>query len=94
VDAGPRLPDSIEMTADIRVGDVVIRLVTPRSPGSLYADVLERGPRLYGYTLRVPDIETAARGLDAAGAVIAGREAGRAWVDPASLFGIPLELIH
>jgi catechol 2,3-dioxygenase-like lactoylglutathione lyase family enzyme len=85
-------PTSTDEVADVEVGDLTLRLVTPGSGDSRFAGVLERGPRLYSYALAVPDLDAAASALEAEGAVVAGRADGVVWVDPASTFGIPLEL--
>lgn len=82
-------PDEV---VDVPIGDLVLRLVTPRSAESRFASVLERGPRLYSYALAVPDLGAAASVLEAQGAVVEGRADGVAWFDPSSTFGIPLEL--
>jgi 4-hydroxyphenylpyruvate dioxygenase-like putative hemolysin len=81
-----------EEVRDIAVGDLTLRLVTPRSPTSRFAAVLEGGPRLYSYALAVPDLDHAVAAMEAEGAVVAGRGDGLVWIEPSSTFGIPLEL--
>jgi hypothetical protein len=87
-----RRPSSIEDVVDIRVGDLVVRLVTPRSPESRYWAPLQRGPRLCSYAVRVPDLDAAVRALEGEGVKTAGRESDLAWLDPESTFGVALEL--
>jgi len=82
---------SIEATRDLLIGDVALRLVTPLSAESRYADVLERGPRLYSYALGVPDLEAALETLGDLGVATAGRDGDLAWTDPAATYGVPLE---
>ncbi|HLG66619.1 MAG TPA: VOC family protein [Acidimicrobiales bacterium] len=82
----------VETTVDVAVGDVTIRLVTPRTPASAYHAVLEAGPRLWSYALRVPHLDAALEALERHGVRVCGREGGLAWTDPASTMGIPMEL--
>jgi hypothetical protein len=89
----PRRAESVETTRDVLVGDLVIRLVTPRSDESLLAPVLAGGPRLYSYALRVPDLDATLDILEAEGVKLLARDGGLAWTDPASTFGVPLEWV-
>jgi hypothetical protein len=57
VTGNPRRASSIEEPVDIRIGDLDVRLVAPRTEDSRYWAPLQRGPRLYSYALRVPDLE-------------------------------------
>jgi len=91
VEGNPTGPEDVERTVDVAVGDVTVRLVTPRSPESRYATVLERGPRLWSYTLRVADLDAALAELDAAGIPTIHRDGNLAATDPAATLGVPME---
>jgi catechol 2,3-dioxygenase-like lactoylglutathione lyase family enzyme len=80
-----------ERTIDLQVGDIVMRLVTPRTETSRYWEVLQRGPRLWSYAVRVPDLDAALDGLQGAGVKMTAREGSRAWTDPATTVGVPIE---
>jgi hypothetical protein len=87
-----RRPGSIERTVDVMIGDLTIRLVTPLSAESPGWVPFERGPRLYSYSLRVPDLDKALVTLEGQGVPVIGRVEGIATLDPAACFGIPIEL--
>ena len=80
-----------ELTVDVNIGDMTLRLITPRSPESRYAGVLSNAPRLCSFALRVPDLDTALKALDAEGVPTIEREGEFAVTDPAATFGIPIE---
>jgi 4-hydroxyphenylpyruvate dioxygenase-like putative hemolysin len=84
-------PTDRELTIDVEVGDVTLRLVTPRSPESPYASVLERGPRLCSFAMRVVDLDGALKALDAVGVPTSRRDGDLAATDPASTFGVSME---
>jgi catechol 2,3-dioxygenase-like lactoylglutathione lyase family enzyme len=83
--------EDVEQTVDVRVGDVVLRLVRPRSAASRYWPVLQRAPRLWSYAVRVADLETALAGLAGAGVKVRDRVGAVAYTDPATTLGIPIE---
>ena len=84
-----------EQTVDLAVGDTVLRLVSPRGTGSRYADVLGGRPgRLHALCLGVPDLDAALAGMPAHGIRLSGRDEHRAWTDPASTAGVPLEWVE
>jgi 4-hydroxyphenylpyruvate dioxygenase-like putative hemolysin len=84
-------PNDQELTVDVRIGDITLRLVTPRSPESRYAAVLSDAPRLCSFALRVPDLDTALKALAEEGVPTVYRDDDLAATDPASTFGIPIE---
>jgi methylmalonyl-CoA/ethylmalonyl-CoA epimerase len=91
VTGNPVADEAVEHTVDMAVGDVTIRLVTPRSAASRYLAVLERGPRLWAYAVRVADLDVALAGLAGEGVKVLDRVGAVAWTDPATTFGIPME---
>jgi hypothetical protein len=93
VTGNPRRDEAIETTRDVQVGDLVVRLVTPRSDESLLGPVLAGGPRLHSYALRVPDLDDALEVASGEGLKPLGRDGDLAWTDPAGSFGIPLEWV-
>jgi len=84
-------PTDRELTIDVEVGDLTLRLVTPRSPESPYASLLGRGPRLCSFALRVVDLDRALKALDAVGVLTSRRDGELAATDPATTFGVPIE---
>jgi catechol 2,3-dioxygenase-like lactoylglutathione lyase family enzyme len=91
VEGNARGPDGRELTIDLRVGDITLRLITPQSTESPYAATLERGPRLTTFGLRVGDLDAAVDALSGAGVPAVRREANLVATDPAATFGIPIE---
>jgi len=91
VEGNARGPAERELTIDLRVGDITLRLITPQSPDSPYAPVLERGPRLTTFALRVSDLEAAVDALARVGVPAVRRDAGLVATDPSATFGIPIE---
>jgi len=84
-------PSDREVTIDVVIGDLTLRLVTPRSTASPYADVLAAGPRLCALALKVGDLDKSMASLEEAGAPVVRREGNLAATDPAATFGIPIE---
>jgi hypothetical protein len=84
-------PADRETTIDLQVGDVTVRLVTPLSSDSPYAAVLEGGPRLCSYALRVADLDGTLKALDGIGIPTVRRDGDLAATDPASTLGVPME---
>lgn len=85
--AGPR---GEEDTVDLQVGDMVLRLVTPRSVSSRYASYLDRvGERLHSFAVKVPDLDDVA----AAGLPVLDRDDNRLWTDPGATFGLRMEWV-
>lgn len=91
VSNNPAASEAVEHTVDLRVGDVILRLVSPRSDASRHMAALERGPRLYSYTVEVPDLGAALAGLEGEGVKVSGQEGAVAWTDPATTLGVPIE---
>ena len=90
VTGNPKGPADHETTVDVRVGDVVLRLVTPRSPDSRFASV-PSAPRLCSCTWQVGDLDSALGSLESAGVHAQYRQEALAAADPATCFGIPME---
>jgi catechol 2,3-dioxygenase-like lactoylglutathione lyase family enzyme len=85
--AGPR---EVEETTDLAIGDVVIRLVSPRSDESRYAPFLAQvGERLHSFALRVDDLAFPSD----AGLAITDRDDARVWTDPAATLGLRIEWV-
>lgn len=91
IEGNARRDEGIEQAVDVVIGDVTLRLVTPRAKSSRYHSVLAVGPRLWSYALRVPDLEAALAALDREGVETLGREGLLAWTDPAQTLGVPIE---
>ncbi len=91
VEGNARGPAGRELTIDLRIGDITLRLITPQSAESPYAATLERGPRLTTFALRVADLDAAVDALAGVGVPTVRREDGLAATDPAATFGIPME---
>jgi hypothetical protein len=84
-------PAQHERTVDLAVGDIVVRLVTPLTPESRYAAVLQGGPRVHSLAMRVPDLDAALSTLDAEGIPTMYRTGALATTDPATTFGIQID---
>ncbi len=83
-------PPEREVTIDLEVGDMTLRLVTPLSSESPYS--LEgEGSRLCSFALRVADLDDALAELEATGIPTLRRESGLAATDPKATFGLPIE---
>jgi methylmalonyl-CoA/ethylmalonyl-CoA epimerase len=91
VDGNPQGPKDRELTIDMRVGDVTVRLITPHRPDSRYAAQLAEGPRLRSLALRVGDLDAALGTLSGAGVPVIHREDGLAATDPSATFGLAME---
>jgi hypothetical protein len=91
VTGNPTGDPAAERTIDLAVHDVTVRLVTPRSDASRFHPVLERAPRLWSYTARVPDLDAALAALESDGIKTLGRQGAVAWTDPATTLGVPME---
>jgi hypothetical protein len=91
----PGLPagePEVESTIDLRVGDVVVRLVSPKGPESRYAEALEtKGERLTAVGFAVADLDASVARLSAQGIGVTHRDKHRAWSDPAATLGLSLE---
>jgi catechol 2,3-dioxygenase-like lactoylglutathione lyase family enzyme len=93
VSGNPMRPDATERAVDVAIGDVVVRLVTPRTAASPYQAVLEVGPRLWSYAVRVPDLEATLGALDGAGIPTIAQQHGIALTDREATLGIPIEWV-
>jgi hypothetical protein len=91
VTGNARGPADREETVDVRIGDVTLRLVTPRSPESPYAAAFSDAARLCSFALRVPDLEAALKALAAEGVPVIQRDGDLAITDPAATFGVAME---
>jgi catechol 2,3-dioxygenase-like lactoylglutathione lyase family enzyme len=91
VDGLPAGTAAVEETIDLQIGDVVIRLVSPRSDDSRYAAFLEQvGERLHSFALRVDDLEFPGN----AGLAVVDRDDARVWTDPADTLGLRIEWVR
>jgi hypothetical protein len=90
-----RVPDPRHTTTvDLKAGDIVLRLVSPRGPDSPYADVLERvGERLYATALEVPDLPETLKTLTQEGIEVVRQDGDVAWSEPRSTLGLPFEWV-
>ncbi len=91
VEGLPVSDDLDERVVDVRVGDCTIRLVTPLHAGSRYWSPLAQGPRFWSYAIGVADLDGALAALSAAGVRVVDRDGTRAWTDPGTTHGIPIE---
>lgn len=88
----PASPTEHEDTLDLAIGDVVLRLVAPRSSRSVYADALDAsGERLHSFCLGVADLAETATALDREGIKILSDGPGMLRTDPESTLGVQLE---
>jgi catechol 2,3-dioxygenase-like lactoylglutathione lyase family enzyme len=85
----PTGPSTLERTADLMMGPVPVRLVTPRSPASRYS--LDRGPGWSSVGLRVDDLDVTLAQLERAGVKVEARDGRIAWTDPDTTCGLALE---
>jgi hypothetical protein len=82
----------VESAIDLRVSDVVLRLVSPKRPESRYAQPLEStGERMTAVGLAVADLDASVARLAAQGIGVTHRDGHRAWTDPAATLGLSLE---
>jgi hypothetical protein len=81
-----------EDTVDLAVGDVVIRLVSPRGWQSRYAAALaQHGERLHSICLAVDDLDETLEVLEREDLTVIARDERRAWTDPTATAGLTLE---
>jgi hypothetical protein len=81
-----------EDTVDLAIGDVVIRLVSPRSEHSRYAAALAQyGERLHSMCLVVDDLDDTLEVLEREDLTVIARDGCRAWTDPTATLGLTLE---
>jgi hypothetical protein len=81
----------LEDVRDLRIGDITVRLVTPRSDESIFATALSLGPRWHSTALRVANLDDALGALEREGVKVLDRAGVTAWTDPADTHGITLE---
>jgi hypothetical protein len=93
--AGLRAGDpAIETTVDLRIGDVLMRLVSARDSRSPFAaSVAESGERMHSTCLVVDDLATTLTVLEHEGIPVVAREDARAWTDPTATLGLRFEWI-
>ncbi|HEY3943570.1 MAG TPA: VOC family protein [Acidimicrobiales bacterium] len=91
VEGNPIGPEDLERTVDVGIGDVTVRLVTPRASESRYARTLQSGPRVHSFAVRVPRIDAALAALEAEGIATTHRYGALAATDPATTLGLQLE---
>jgi 4-hydroxyphenylpyruvate dioxygenase-like putative hemolysin len=80
-----------ETVVEVQIGDLPVRLITPRSPGSWFAPLAEKGPRFCSFGVRVADLDAALAALSDAGVTTVERAGDVARTDPATTCGIPIE---
>ncbi|HEX5587489.1 MAG TPA: hypothetical protein VFZ17_09285, partial [Acidimicrobiia bacterium] len=80
-----------ERTVDLEIGPIAVRLVTPTSPDSRYAPMIERGARWGNAAFRVADLDATLDALAGAGIPTLARDGAHAVTDPASTLGITFE---
>jgi hypothetical protein len=91
VEGNAKGPVELERTVDLAVGDITVRLVTPRSPLSRYAAALHSGPGVHSFTVRVPGLDSALEALAADGVPTAYRYGSLAATDPAATLGLRID---
>jgi hypothetical protein len=91
VEGNAKGPDDLERTIDLAIGDITIRLITPRSPESRYAAALDRGPGVHSFAVRVPDLDAALDALEAEGVAATYRWGALAGTDPRSTLGLRID---
>jgi catechol 2,3-dioxygenase-like lactoylglutathione lyase family enzyme len=91
VDGNPLATNALERIRDVLVGDLTVRLVSPRSDESMFAAALSRGPRWHSAALRVARLDDALVALEREGVKVLSRSGATAWTDPADTHGIALE---
>jgi methylmalonyl-CoA/ethylmalonyl-CoA epimerase len=91
VDDNPRGSERLEHTRDVLIGDLSVRLVSPRSDESSFASTLSRGPRWHSAALRVADLDDALAALEREGIKVLDHTGATAWTDPADTQGVALE---
>jgi catechol 2,3-dioxygenase-like lactoylglutathione lyase family enzyme len=84
-------PAADERTIDLAVGDIVVRLVTPLTAESRYSAVLDCGPRVQSFCVRVPDLDAALSVLEKEGVPTTYRAGALASTDPAATLGIHID---
>lgn len=90
VHGNPQGPKDREHTIDLAMGDMTLRLVTPRSSHSPYAGE-GASARLCSFALRVADLDGALSNLESVGVPTVRRESGFAATDPSATLGLPIE---
>jgi len=80
----PAGPPEDETTLDLAIGDVIVRLVQPRSERSRYATSEEGRKGLHSFALLVEDLEQVPL-------PVVDRVGQRAWTDPAETLGLRVE---
>lgn len=83
-------PRADEETADLAIGDMVLRLVAPKSERSRFAGFLSGGGRgLHSFALSVDDLSFPVdRGL-----TLVGQGEASVWTDPTTTLGLRLEWV-
>lgn len=91
VHGNPAGPAELERTVDLEIGDITVRLVTPLASESRYAPVLDRGPRVHSFALRVASLDAALDALTADGITTTYREGALAATDPSTTLGLAID---
>jgi catechol 2,3-dioxygenase-like lactoylglutathione lyase family enzyme len=90
VEGNPAGDPAVERTIDLQVGDITVRLLTPVSSESVYHQVLEGGPRVHSFGVRVADLDESLKRLEADGIKTEHRSGSLAMTDPSTTLGIPI----
>ncbi len=91
IEGNAKGPAELERTIDLAVGDITVRLITPLSPDSRYASVLDEGARVYSFALSVPDLDATLADLEARGIPTIYRAGMLAATDPAATLGLRID---
>jgi len=91
VDGNPRGSDRLEQTRDVLIGDLTVRLVSPRSDESRFSSTVSRGPRWHSVALRVTNLDDGLSALEREGIKVLDHRGATAWTDPADTQGVALE---
>ena len=84
-------PSDREVTVDVEIGDMTLRLINPVSADSPYSEALSAGPHLCSFALRVSNLESALSALAAEGVPAIRHEDNLAATDPVATCGVAIE---
>jgi hypothetical protein len=92
VEGNPAGPTAEEDTVDLAIGDMTVRLVSPKSDASRYAALLSaNGPRFNSFCLGVTDLDHTIATLAEHGISVTERADHRVWTDPTATEGLTFE---